>query len=79
LLGDLHLRRERYADAADAYRKAIAIAPNRPPPHLKLSQALRGLKKDAEADAELAEYKRLVEQPGNVPTGGIGPPRKPAP
>ena len=79
LLGDLHLRRERYADAADAYRKAITIAPNRPPAHLKLSQALRGLKKDAEADAELAEYKRLVEQPGNVPTGGIGPPRKPAP
>jgi predicted Zn-dependent protease len=79
LLGDLHLRRERYADAADAYRKAIAIAPNRPPPHLKLSQALRGLKKDAEADAELAEYKRLVEQPGHAPTGAIGPPRKPAP
>lgn len=76
LLGDLHLRRERYEDAAAAYRRVIAVLPDKPPGHMKLSLALRGLKKDAEADAALAEYKRLAQLPGNAPAGAASPPRK---
>jgi tetratricopeptide (TPR) repeat protein len=79
LLGDLHLRRERYEPAADAYRRAIAVLPTHPPAYLKLSQALRGLKQDAEADAALAKYKELIKLPGNAPSGGMEPPRKPGP
>lgn len=79
LLGDVHLRRERYEDAAAAYRRVTALLPNSPPPYLKLSQALRGLKKDAEADAALAKYKELIKLPGNAPSAGMEPPRKPGP
>lgn len=79
LLGDLHLRREQYAEAANAYRQVIALIPDQPRGHLKLSQALRGLNKDAEADAALAEYKRLAQQAGQVSAGNTDTPQKPFP
>lgn len=76
LLGDVHLRREKYADAVAAYRRVVALLPSGPAGYLKLSQALRGLKKDAEADEALDTYRRLAPKTGTAPAPGTPPPRK---
>ncbi len=88
LLGDVHLRREKYADAVAAYRQVVALLPAGPAGYLKLSQALRGLKKDAEADEALNKYRQLAPKAGtgpaqsglpNLSAGSTGPARTPPP
>jgi membrane associated rhomboid family serine protease/Flp pilus assembly protein TadD len=58
-LGTVHLYRGEADDAADAYGKAMALAPEQPIYHYNLSLALRRQGKTREADAQRDEALRL--------------------
>jgi tetratricopeptide (TPR) repeat protein len=57
--GVLRIRQQCFALAEDDLRKAIALWPDEPAPHINLAQAYRGLRDWARAEEELNEALRL--------------------
>ena len=56
MLGSVYQQQAKYDDAASALRKAIALLPNQPGPHITLATVLQeqGKKEDAAAERKLA-------------------------
>jgi Flp pilus assembly protein TadD len=50
---------EKYTEAIDALKKAVALAPERADAHFQLGQALRRLGRNQEAAQEFAIVERL--------------------
>ena len=60
-LGKLHVRAERWADAAAQLERAVALDPGLAEAHYQLGRVYARLKRTSEAQAELATFKRLSE------------------
>jgi Flp pilus assembly protein TadD len=58
-LGIVLMQREQWQDAASELSRAIALDNTKPAPHFQLARAYKQLGKRDEAQAELAEFKRL--------------------
>ena len=61
-LGVLAAEEKKYEDAVAAFRKAIALDPNEPDAHYRLSQAYKALGRTAEAEKEFKLVQRLHQQ-----------------
>ena len=58
-LGIVLMQRQQWQEAATELSHAIALDAKKPVPHFQLARAYKQLGKQAEAQAELAEFKRL--------------------
>lgn len=61
-LGIIYAEEHEYSKAIQAYRRAINATPQLEEVHYRLAQAYRLTGEQAEADQELAEYKRLSKE-----------------